>query len=138
MLERIRLYEQADLNKVVAEGAKGFTNKSVWINKMVSSFAGIVRRRPVAYRNFGPFWWPLKAMMIKSGEMEGAAPDPDAVAQATTGSPEGDIAAAWLMQEYRAQNLLTGNTFTVDTVGGDTVEYLLQDDEMEERAVARA
>ena len=137
MLEKIKLYDADDLEKVVAEGAKPFATQSTWVSKLVSSFASIVRRRPLAYRSFGPFWWPLKAMMIKSGEMEGADPDPELVGQATTGNPALDIAAAWSMHETYSSQLLAGNTFTVDTESGDTVQYLLYDDEMEERSYLR-
>lgn len=134
MPEKIKLFDQADLEKVVAEGSRPFATQSTWVNKMVSSFASIVRRRPLAYRSFGPFWWPLKAMMIKSGEMQGEAPDPELVAQVTTGNPALDIAAAWSQHEAYSSQLLAGNTFTVNTESGDTVEYWLYDDEMEERS----
>lgn len=138
MPEKIKLFEPSDLEKVVAEGVKPFATQSTWVNKMVSSFASIVGRRPMAYRSFGPFWWPLKAMMIKSGEMQGEAPDPELVAQVTTGNPALDVAAAWSMHENYSSQLLSGSTFTVDTESGDTVQYLLCDDEMEERAALKA
>ena len=138
MPEKIKLFEPSDLEKVVSDGAKQFATQSTWVNKMVSSFASIVRRRPLAYRSFGPFWWPLKAMMIKSGEMQGEAPDPELIAQVTTGNPALDIAAAWSQHEAYSSQLLAGSTFTVDTESGDTVQYLLCDDEMEGRAALKA
>ena len=133
MLVKIKLFDQADLEKVVAEGSRPFATQSTWVSTLVGSFASIVRRRPLAYRSFGPFWWPLKVMMIKSGEMQGADPDPELIAQVTMGSPALDIAAAWSQHETYSSQLLAGNTFTVDTESGDTVQYLLYDDEMEER-----
>lgn len=133
MLEKIKLYDAADLEKVVTEGAKSFASQSMWANKLIASFAAIVKRRPAAYRSFGPFWWPLKALMIKSGELVAIEPDPELVAQATMGRPALDVAAAWSMHETYSSQMMTGNTFTVDTESGDAVDYYLFDDEMEDR-----
>lgn len=138
MLEKIRLYDPADLEKVVAKGCKSFPDEAAWVRKLLASFAGIVKRRPQAYRSFGPFWWPLKAMMIKAGELSGCEPDAELVAQATMGRPALDVAAAWSMHETYSSQMLAGSTFTVDTESGDTIEYLLVDDEMKAIAALRA
>lgn len=134
---KIKLYEATDLERVVAEGRKSFPDEAAWVSKMLSSFAGIVNRRPLTYRTFGPFWWPLKALMIEAGELNASEPDPALVDQATAGSPALDVAAAWSMHETCSSQMLAGNTFTVDTESGDTVEYRLYDEEMERRVLLR-
>lgn len=134
---KIKLYDSADLEKIVAKGAKGFPDRSAWAGRMVAAFAGVVRRSPLAYRSFGPFWWPLKAMMVSAGELAASAPDPDLVAQVTTGSAALDVAAAWAQHEAHSSQMLAGSAFTVDTEDGDTMEYLLIDKEMEAMAALK-
>lgn len=131
MLEKIKLYEAADLEKVIAKGRKSSPDEAAWVRKLLGSFAGIVKRRPAAYRSFGPYWWPLKALMIKAGELDASEVDPDLVAQVTMGSPALDVSAAWSQHETYSRQMMAGNTFTVDTESGDTVEYRLFDDAME-------
>lgn len=131
---RIKIYETADLEEIVAKGAKKFPSRSAWADKLVSSFSGVIRRRPEAYRSFGPFWWPLKAMIAKAGELAVSAPPPDLVAQISTSDAALDVAAAWAQHEVYSSQMLAGSTFTVDTEDGDTIEYLLLDEEMETMA----
>lgn len=131
MLTRIKLYETGDLEKVAKAGSKSFGTRDMWVDKMLSSFASVVGRRPAVYRSFGPFWWPLKALMVSAGEFDGEMPDPDLVAQVTTGDAALDVAAAWSHHERYSSQLLAGNTFTVDAENGDTIEYSLCDDDME-------
>lgn len=129
---KIVIYTNDQLLPIVAEGSAGYASKSQWVSSMLSSFADTVKKRPIAYRAFGPFWWQIKAMMVKSGHLNAEAPDVDMVAQATTGDAALDVAAAWAHQEQAHGNMTAmSSTFTVDTEDGDTVDYLLLDDEME-------
>lgn len=129
---KILIYTQEQLEKIVAEGSSGFASPSQWISTMLNSFAETVKRRPASYRSFGPFWWPIKSMMIKAGVIAGQVPDADIVAQATTGSAATDVAAAWAFAEQANENMTASeNTFIIDTDDGDTTNYLLVDEEME-------
>jgi len=132
---KLSIYAPEQLAPIITEGASGYASQSQWVGHMLSSFAEIVKRRPVAYRAFGPFWWPIKAMMVKSGVLAAESPDPDLVAQATMGAAL-DVAAAWAFQEQAHESMTAmNNTFAVDTEDGDTVDYLLMDDEMEALAL---
>lgn len=71
MLEKIRLYDPADLERVITKGRKTFPDEAAWVRKLLWSFVGIVKRLLAAYRSFGPCRWPLKAPMIKTGELVG-------------------------------------------------------------------
>ena len=133
-MNKIVMYTKEQLIPVVEEGSSGFPSESQWVNKMASQFAVLVTNRPLAYRYFGPFWWPLKKIMLDRGEKVafGEQPDPDELERISFGNTALDIAAAWAHQEYTLERMSgTGNTFTVDTEDGDTEEYVLIDDEME-------
>lgn len=131
-MSRIVLFTPESLQPAIDEGSKGYGSPEQWAGKMLSSFAATVRRRPMSYRAYGPFWWPLKRLMIEAGEMQGETPDPAEVERITLGTATLDVAAAWAYSEYAAQNQIdSDNMITVDTEDGDTYEYLLNDEEME-------
>lgn len=134
-MSKIVLFAASDLEVVVTEGSKGFVSKQQWVTKMLSSFAGQVRARPLAYRSFGPFWWPLKRLMIEAGEFPGALPDADEVSRISLGRADLDVAAAFAYSEFAMENQIEmSTTITVDTDDGDTIDYLLNDDELESTA----
>lgn len=134
-MSKIVLFATSDLEPVVEEGSKGFVSKQQWVTKMLGSFAGQVRARPLAYRSFGPFWWPLKRLMIEAGEFPGTLPDADEVARISFGRADLDVAAAFAYSEYASANQIEmSTTITVDTEDGDTIDYLLNDDELESTA----
>lgn len=132
---KLVIFTADQLKPVIAEGAMGFVSRYAWVSRMLNGFATLVTRQPSAYRYFGPFWWPLKALMVEAGEFQGVQPDPDVVAQASFGDAAMDVAAAWSYQEYTIGNMMSGNVFTVDTEDGDTVDFVLVDEEMEALAV---
>lgn len=132
MTRKAILFTPESLAPAIAEGSKGFADQEQWVSKLLGSFAAIVRHRPMAYRSFGPFWWPLKGLMIEAGEFQGEAPDPAEVARVTLGSAALDMAAAWAFAEWSTSNMIEmNNLITVDDEDGDTYEYELRDDEME-------
>lgn len=131
-MTKIVLFTAESLAPAIAEGSKGFVNQQQWVSKMLGSFSATVRRRPLSYRSFGPFWWPIKRLMIESGDLQGETPDPAEVERITLGTPALDVAAAWAYSEFAASNQTSDdNMITVDTEDGDTFEYLLNDEEME-------
>ena len=131
-MSKIVLFTPESLAPAIAEGSKGFINEQQWVSKMLGSFAATVRRRPLSYRAYGPFWWPIKRLMIEAGELKGELPDPAELERVTMGSPALDVAAAWAYSEFSTANQTDNSqTITVDTEDGDTTDYFLNDEEME-------
>ena len=139
MSRKVVLYTPESLAEAITEGSKGFVNQQQWVTKMLGSFAAMVRRRPMAYRAFGPFWWPIKRLMIEAGEFHGELPDPAEVESITLGSAALDVAAAWAYSEYAIDNQIEGNNLiTVDDSDGDSYDYHLNDEEMESMSAMAA
>lgn len=136
---KIAVFTPDQLSALIAEGSAGFASRGQWINKMRASFAGVVNRRPLAYRSFGPYWWPLKRLLIEGGELQAELPAPDLEAEVSLGDAALNIAAAFAYQDAATDNLTAMNTtHTVDTEDGDTRDYVVIDDEMEGRAALAA
>lgn len=100
---------------------------------------GVIERRltkdPLRYRDYGPYWWAVKALLIDSDRELGGWDDPLVRAAYQGDSPAETIVMA---DEFRTLYLATQavgtNQFVLD---GDTgAIYTLEDPDMEERVTA--
>lgn len=83
-----------------------------------------------AYLTLGPYWWPIKRLMIKRGA-ELTDPTEDQINEVTLGCEYLDIAAG-LITHFSQQGAASfSGVFTVTTEHGDVVEYPLSDPEWE-------
>lgn len=95
---------------------------------------GVIERRlakdPLRYRDYGPYWWSLKALLIDSGRELGERDDPMVRAAYQGGTPAETIVMA---DEFRTRYLATQavgtNQFILDGETGAT--YTLEDADME-------
>lgn len=100
---------------------------------------GVVERRlakaPLRYRDYGPYWWALKALLIDSGRELGERDDPMVRAAYQGETPAETIVMA---DEFRTRYLATQavgtGQFILDGDTGDT--YTLEDEDMESRLPA--
>lgn len=131
MQPKIVTYSVEDLERVVKNASAG-RSREAWLSDMRAKIVKMLKDRPATYRTFGPWWWPLKAQLTERGDWIGSV-DPDDVAQVTTGSQSWDMAAAVAYHGESIDALRDGNTFQMDTADGDTIDYVLFDQEMEGR-----
>ncbi|WP_445157660.1 hypothetical protein [Halomonas sp. E14] len=97
---------------------------------------GVIERRlakdPLRYRDYGPYWWAVKALLIDSGRDLGERDDPMVRAAYQGDSREETIVMA---DEFRTLYLATQavgtNQFLLDGESGDF--YTLEDEDMESR-----
>jgi hypothetical protein len=97
---------------------------------------GVIERRlakdPLRYRDYGPYWWSLKALLIDGGRELGERDDPMVRAAYQGGTPAETIVMA---DEFRTRYLATQavgtNQFILDGETGAT--YTLEDEDMESR-----
>lgn len=130
---KLTTFTAEDLQPAIAEGIKGYANEAQWIDAFLRNAAALVKQTPAAYHSFGPFWWPLKAMMQQSGYLVGEPVDPALVEPVTMGSAALDIAGAWAFQEWQTQNQAsaTENTFPMLDEEGNAEDYQVIDEEFE-------
>ncbi|MGP5563708.1 hypothetical protein [Vreelandella alkaliphila] len=98
---------------------------------------GVVERRlakdPLRYRDYGPYWWAVKALLIDSDRALGERDDP-MVRETYQGASAAEtiVMADEFRTLYLATQAVGTNQFILD---GDTgAIYTLEDSDMEERA----
>ncbi|MGZ8220087.1 MAG: hypothetical protein ACXWT0_00415 [Methylobacter sp.] len=135
---KLTIYTSEELAPIIEEGTKGFANKNQWINSLLNGIATLVKRSPIAYRSFGPFWWPVKKMLQDAELLEGEEVDQALIDRVSMGATDLNLAAAFAFQEWANDNqLASNNVFPVTTEDGGSDDYTLIDEEMEAGISAR-
>lgn len=100
---------------------------------------GVIERRlskdPLRYRDYGPYWWAIKALLIDSDRALGERDDP-IVRETYQGASAAEtiVMADEFRTLYLATQAVGTNQFVLD---GDTgAIYTLEDSDMEERVTA--
>jgi hypothetical protein len=108
------------------------TPEEQWRQNFKAGAAQLLKKSPVSYRAFGPFWWPLKKYLQDAGLIAGKPVDPDLFEQVTMGGETLDLAAAFAYQEHTTANLNAQDTMRlVETADGEAIEMLIIDEELE-------
>jgi hypothetical protein len=132
-MDKIIIYTVPELQAIVKGAAR--SNPAGWAEDLRSKVAKMIADRPGVYRTFGPWWWPLKAQLIDAGLLVGE-PNPVKAEAISTGQKMLDLAGAVAYHGYCVDNMIESNTFTVGTESGDTLDYVLDDPEFDERIAA--
>lgn len=116
-------------------------NQSVdrWIEKFLANLKGILLKTPLRYRAYGPYWWPLKKLLIDRNDLTfGELIDQEWFSAMDYGKPEFNILAAHAYEEVRlTKNLIDDPFHIMETLdGGDAVEFASNDPEMEIMALS--
>lgn len=107
----------------------------------IKYLAALIQKDPGQYRSYGPYWWPLKAMLISANSAPGVGVKLEAgtLEHYTHGEPDLTICAAWAYQQVQLDN---GHLYTADHLldmeGGELYEYNIYDSEMEKLIAMRA
>lgn len=129
----MRLYSETDLQDALFEALDLNDSAEAFVQKFVTNTGKILAKRPQTYRYFGPYWWPLKQLMIErnvSG-IDGFV-DAEWLAKAGLGTPELTCVAAWSFQEERISSMeLPVNQVLIENDDGNITEYILNDTFME-------
>jgi hypothetical protein len=103
-----------------------------WHVQFMQSVAGLIEKRPIVYRSFGPFWWTLKKYLLDGGLIVGEPVDAELFDQVTMGSQTLDLAAAFAYHDWTTSNMTSADTVRqVETDEGETIEYPVIDEEFE-------
>jgi len=126
---KVSLYDNDSLDEIIEMGTQ---NQSVdeWAVKCLAGISAMVKNKPLEYRTFGIFWWPVKQILVDAGLMAGTV-NIEQVGVCTTGDKNRDIAGALAYHEHCAINFLNSNSIIVSGDEGGSDEYLLIDDELE-------
>lgn len=133
---KLARYDVADLERLIREevGSDDFAPR------YLKSVATTLQRHPTHYRGFGPYWWPLKSLLIDAGYTQfGVEIEDDAALEALTyPTPALTVAAAYTFSEHSfAMGMHQSPAHTVDTDDGESTTYFIGDEELEGLLMAR-
>lgn len=102
---------------------------------IVSRFAEIVEKNfhgnPKNYREYGPYWWAVKEILIREGVARGNAVNPEIAKEYRGDNDEETIIAALKFQRlHRAQFFAFTNNFALDLDAGE--DWYLYDPDYED------
>jgi hypothetical protein len=133
---KIKIYSDEQLQQIIARATENQTREQ-WMAKALKNLARFIKSNPNEYRTFGAWWWAIKRQLVDAGLLTGSV-NLEMFNAITTGDTEKDMAGALAYHEYTADSMYIGNHFQFSTEEGDTIDYVLDDQEMELRAFARS
>ncbi len=115
------------------EENRGGVNDIEFTQRYVKGVIESLKNDKKIYRSFGGFWWPLKRLIIATGNLEsGSDYDTELDDQFSYANDALTCCAAFLTQQ---SNLELGYTYSnkhkYDTAENEPVEITLEDEEME-------
>lgn len=126
---KIKIYTDEQLQQTIARATEKQTREQ-WMAKALKGIARMVQAKPIEYRTFGAWWWAIKKQLVDADLLTGTV-KPEKFDAITTGDVEKDMAGALAYHEFTSDSMSYPNHFTFDTEDGDTIDYVLFDDEME-------
>lgn len=130
----------ADLAPLLAEATgNGTIPEEAWRKKLLASFTGVLTRKPIHYRCFGPYWWCFKALLLEQGITTfGDRMDAEWREKMDYGSSTLNLLAAFAYYDTAFdQGLLLSHVHGVSYEDGEVEDYVLIDEDMEILALER-
>lgn len=128
----MRLYSKEILQDALFEALSANPSAAAFVEKFAVNLGKILARKPEHYRYMGPYWWPMKAVMIKLG-IPGIDDfvDPDWISRINM-SDDYVCVAAWSMSESRVGAMeLPTNSVMIEDDEGESTEYFIVDEFLE-------
>ena len=121
----------------------GQVPENEWVKRNCELNAALLRKDPLRYRSFGPYWWVLKEAMRNNGITDfGEFIDKAGCDLCQYDTPFHTLLAAWLYSENAIDmGLIYANEHIVYYMPedadqeNDTMPYVVADDEMELLAI---
>lgn len=130
----------ADLAPLLAEATEnGKIPEETWRKKLLASFKGLLSRKPLHYRCFGPYWWSFKALLLEQGITAfGDRMDAEWREKMDYGSSTLNLLAAFAYYDTAFdRGLLLSQMHSVSYEDGEVEDYVLIDEDMEILALER-
>lgn len=102
----------------------------------VRVIAARLKRKPMQYLEFGPYWWAVKAALVAADVDLGQRGDPLMASEYRGDTDVDTLVAGELFKDLYRRTYFAGNArFSLDDESDD---WVLRDADMEERAAARS
>lgn len=100
-----------------------------WMRTAIINLGVIIQKSPRNYRNYGPYWYRIKSMLVAYGFEYETENDGDIIPAST---PDHVVLAAGIMlSASNAAGAVFSNSHQLDDGEGGTSLYVLEDAEME-------
>lgn len=132
--------ERADIEKFLEE----IKDRAEWRGRMLGNISKLLTDQPLRYRSYGPYWWPLKKMLVESGETRfGIELDQEWIEALGYGDDDINLMAAHVYSDQRFEQ---GAMFAAEhemelrhddeagTEEGDAIVFVSADEAMEIRS----
>lgn len=108
-------------------------DEETFIANYLAGLVQVLGQDPRQYRSFGPYWWPLKSMMIERGIQPGAGSlELGTLQRYTLDTPALTLCAAWVYQQGRIEEgKIRTASHQLELAEGELYEYELVDEDME-------
>lgn len=108
-----------------------------WMEQYLQKLAGILKKTPLRYRIYGPYWWLVKQAFLANDIISfGTDIDREWFQALDYGNNELNLAAASLYEDGRLDSGLNifDNSHIVEQDDGEPFEYFADDSDMEAMA----
>lgn len=115
-------------------------SRSDWVSLYLDGVKKLIKKDPLRYRTFGPYWWLLKKALIDRGDYAfGDEIDLEWFEALDYGSVELNIAAACAYEDDRtdSQCNIHDDSHMLEDENGEAYEYKTGDSEVDSMARAR-
>jgi hypothetical protein len=110
-----------------------------WEQRLIQAIALILRKRPLRYRTYGPYWWVVKRALIDAGVTDfGDHIDQEWFDAVDYGDPAYNLLAAWAYEDTRFSvtgQMIENPYHVLVDADGEPFEFVAGDEEMEARSV---
>jgi hypothetical protein len=135
MIQQIQIPTVEQLQPLIDEMLSELDEQAI-IQRHVRSIAGILDKTPEYYRNYGVYWWALKALMIEHGANLGDEREEVTREHCDYENKVALLAAAWAYSQDVIESGNINTTIHTYWIGEDeTMEYALEDMDMEARRI---
>ena len=120
--------EEADLQSAIDEARKSGT----WVDAYLNGVTTLLRKDPLRYRSFGPYWWLVKKALIDRDIYDfGTEIDREWFEDLDYGDEEKNVTAAYLYDESREGLNIYDDSHLLEQEDGEPYEYLANDSDVE-------
>lgn len=123
-----------ELAPLLEEALAGGRTEEEFQRGYLDGILTVLKTDPRQYRSFGPYWWPVKKMLIDDGysAVFGEQLEQGTLQHYTLERPALTLVAAWAYQQYQfEEGKLRASSHQLDIQDGETYEYELSDTDME-------
>ncbi len=139
LIQNIQIPTTEDLQPLVDEMLSGGLDEETLILQHVAGIASILETKPEYYRNYGIYWWSVKALLIEYGYNLGDEVEDVTKEHCSFDSNLTLLSAAWAYcQDVIESGRIYSSLHTYWLDDEESLEYPLEDMDMEARFINKS